>query len=592
MPDIATRTMERSEPATTWPSFSIIIPTYQRRDVVCAAVRALSDIAYLGDRELIVVIDGSSDGTAQALAAIECPFPFKVIEQDNSGAARARNRGAAEAKNDILLFLDDDMISDPNLLTEHARIYQSGADAVIGDTLLDPGSPPGFLSESIRAWIDASRVGGPLSPFDVWAGQLSVRRSVFEELGGFDETFTSEGAFANEDADFGVELLARYRVRHNPAAVSRQRYVVGPRELMERAPLWATGDLRFVHKHPHLTRELFVARGSARRLTRFVYRPLASLPFVPPLLSRLGVVVADIGLKTRFRSSRTLARFFSVTRSVAYWNDMKSRGWFPTSERLLVLCYHAIQHQPEGTDHNRFTVSRAAFVEQLDSLKRRGFTFVGPNALAAYLRHGAPMPTRAVLLTFDDGYSDLPAIAREVLRPRGIEALAFPVTGTVSGTNEWDRPCDAAALHLLNRDELQVLTSLGVELGCHSRTHREMPRLVEDERQTEVQGSRADLISLDVDEPRFFAYPFGELDGATMDAVRNAGFLAAFGIEARWLNRKSDPFNLPRVVILASDRGWRFRFKTVAPTIYNWIAEPRILFDYAMRRLAGLLRAH
>lgn len=592
MPDVAIDTLYRTEPATSWPSFSIVIPTYERRDVVCAAVRALSEIAYPGERELIVVVDGSTDGTAEALRAIECPVPFRIIEQENSGAARARNRGAAEAKNEILLFLDDDMISDPNLLVEHARTYQSGADAVIGDTLLDAGSPPGFLSESIRAWIDASRVGGALSPFDVWAGQLSVRRLVFEELGGFDETFTSDGAFANEDADFGVELLARYRVQHNPAAVSRQRYVVGPRELMGRAPLWASGDLRFVQKHPHLTRELFVARGSARRLTRFVYKPLTFVPFVPSLLARLGVLVADLGLKSRFRSSRTLARFFSVTRSVAYWRDMKSRGWFPTSERLLVLCYHAIQDQPKSSVHNRFTVTREALQQQLDSLSKRGFTFVGPNALAAYLRDDAPMPRRAVLLTFDDGYSDFPTIAREVLKPRGIEALAFPVTGSASGTNDWDRPQNAGAMRLLHSDELRTLPSLGVELGCHSRTHPEMPRLSDDARRGEIVGSRADLTSLGLGEPRFFAYPFGELDDASIDAVRKAGFLAAFGIEARWLTRKSDPFNLPRVVILSSDRGWRFRFKTTAPTIYNWLADPRVLLDYAIRRLSGLLRGH
>lgn len=588
MPDVAVTTLERSEAASKWPSFSIIIPTYQRRDVVSAAVRALSEIAYAGDRELIVVIDGSSDGTAEELAAIECPFPFKVIEQDNCGAARARNRGASEAKNEILLFLDDDMIGDPDLLFEHARIYRSGADAVIGDTLLDPGSPPGFLSESIRAWIDASRVGGPLTPFDVWAGQLSVRRSVFEELGGFDETFTSEGAFANEDADFGVELLERYRVRHNPAAISRQRYVVSPKELMERAPLWASGDIRFIQKHPHLTRELFLARGSARRLTRCVYKPLTFVPFAAPLLARMGVLVADLGLKSRFRSSRTLARFFSVTRSVAYWRDMKSRGWFPTSERLLVLCYHAIQDQPQGAA-NRYTVARKTLEQQLDSLSKRGFTFVGPDALAAYLQYDGPMPRRAVLLTFDDGYADLLTIAREVLKPRGIEALAFPVTGSASGTNEWDRPDDAAALPLLRPQDLRDVPSLGIEIGCHSRTHADMPRLSDGERRAEVEGSRADLQSLGLDEPRFFAYPFGELDDASINAVRDGGFLAAFGIEARWLNRRSDRFNLPRVVILATDRGWRFRFKTVAPTLYNWLAEPRVLFEYAMRRLTGSL---
>lgn len=584
MSNVLSKTREAVEHAIKWPSFSIVIPTYQRREVVCAAVRALCRVEYPGDRELIVVIDGSTDGTAEALAGLECPFPFRIIEQPNGGAARARNRGADEAVNDIILFLDDDMISDPAMLIEHARIYQWGADAVVGDTLLDPGSPPGFLSDSIRAWIDASRVGGPLTAFDVWAGQLSVRRAIFKELGGFDESFTENGAFANEDADFGVSLLARYDVRHNPAAVSRQRYVVSPKELMDRSPLWVTGDLRFIRKHPELTRELFVARGSRRRLTRFIYRPLSRVPLLAPVLARIGVWVADVALKTPFRSSLTLARFFSVTRSVSYWTTMRSEGWFPTSERLLVLCYHAIQ-EPEGsTASARFTVSRRAFIRQLDSLTRRGFTFVGPDALAAYMLHDAPLPRRAVLLTFDDGYADLLDIARDVLEPRGIEALAFAVTAPL-GTNEWDREIGAPVMQLLQLQQLKELTKSDVEIGSHSQTHPNMPQLTDEQRRKEVRGSISDLEAAGLHSPRFFAYPFGELNAQTAAAVREAGFAGAFGIEPRWLNRRSDPFNLPRVTILATDGRWRFRIKTTAPTIYSWLSEPRILFDYVVRRL-------
>ena len=97
------------------PSFSIVVPTYQRRAVVCDAVRALARLDYPGELELIVVVDGSTDGTIEALAELECPFPFRILEQLNSGAAHARNRGAAAAANDIILFLDDDMICEIDL---------------------------------------------------------------------------------------------------------------------------------------------------------------------------------------------------------------------------------------------------------------------------------------------------------------------------------------------------------------------------------------------------------------------------------------------------------------------------------------------
>ena len=80
----------------------------------------------------------------------------------------------------------------------------------------------------------------------------------------------------------------------------------------------------------------------------------------------------------------------------------------------------------------------------------------------------------------------------------------------------------------------------------------------------------ADLEALGL-KPRFFAYPFGEVSGDSLDAVREGGFVAAFGIEARWISRDSPRFDLPRVVdCRRTDRGWRFRLKTSAPTLYNW----------------------
>ena len=213
------------------PSFSVVIPTYQRREVVCAAVQSLCRVTYEGPVEIIVVVDGSTDGTAEALALLQCPAPLRIIEQDNRGASAARNHGAAEAKSDILLFLDDDMISEPDLLEQHARMYGDGADAVTGDVFLDPGSPRTFLTESVERWIGLPRPAAADLPFHIYTGQLSMRRRVFNEIGRFDEGFTSEQTFGHEDTDVGVKLLARYRVRHNPRAVTRQRYVVGAREM-------------------------------------------------------------------------------------------------------------------------------------------------------------------------------------------------------------------------------------------------------------------------------------------------------------------------------------------------------------------------
>jgi len=518
---------------------------------------------------VIVVVDGSTDRTAEALAQLQLPFPLRVIEQPNRGAAHARNRAAAEARNDVLLFLDDDMLAASDMIAEHARFYLEGADAVVGDALRDPGSTPGFMSDSNEAWLKSR--SGPLTLFDVWTGQLSVRRTVFEKIGGFDEAYTDATAFANEDADLGIRLLAGYDVRHNPAAISYQRYVVSPRELIRRAPLRATGDIRLARKHPEIARSLFEARGISRWSTRYVFGPVSAIPFIARLWAAMATPIAELGLKTPLRSSRTLSRFFLGARAALYWAALRRLGWYPLSDRLLVLGYHAVQDWSDDPALKRYAVPRELFLRHLDSLSRRGFAFVSPEMAARYLAENAPLPRRSVLLTFDDCYADLPGVARDILQPRGIEALALAVTGLKSATNEWDRPRGGPPRGLLNPQELKVLGKFGIEIGSHSRTHRSLVSLNAAERQEEIEGSGVDLEALGLPRPLFFAYPFGEVDDGARQAVRDAGFIAAFGIGETWVDRASYHFDLPRIIVHASDRGWRFRLRASAPALFEWL---------------------
>lgn len=557
--------------ADAWPSSSIVMPTYERRNVVCKAVEALKALAYPGVVELIVVVDGSTDGTADALRAIDLPFPLRILEQANAGAAAARNAGAALARNEVILFLDDDMVAASDLLTEHARLHREGADAVVGETPVHRDSPDGFLPRSVSRWTTSRRVQSPLSPFDIFTGQLSVRRELFHALGGFDTRLTSGGAFGNEDAEFGIRLLANHDVQHNPAARSEQIYVVTPREYMNRASAAAAADARFVRKHPELARELFERKGYSRPLTRFVYRPLARVPIVATAIGRFAVGVAEAAHKTPFRSSRIMARFFSSARSIAYWSALRCYDWLPMSDRLLVLCYHAIEDQASDPVLAPYGVRPEQFGAQLDSLTRRGFRFITPSQFAAYLQSDAPLPRRAILLTFDDGYASLTETARVALKPRGIEALVFNVTGPA--TNEWDQAYGAKAIELLSAEDRRSLEAVGVEIGSHSRTHREMPLLTPAELADEIAGSLQDLRAAG-HSPRFFAYPYGSRNAAARAAAKSAGYLAAFSTRQKHVRPGVDPFDLPRVMIYASDRGWRFRAKTAAPRI--WALAERI----------------
>src|SRR4029078_1004711 len=127
--------------------FTIVMPTFQRRDVVTESVRALDGQRNSPPFDVVVVVAGSSDGTAAALRTLEPPFGLTVVEQANLGRAAACHRGAAAADGEWLLFLDDDMEADPDLLAVHERSHRQGADVVVGHVPLHPDSRPSLLHE-------------------------------------------------------------------------------------------------------------------------------------------------------------------------------------------------------------------------------------------------------------------------------------------------------------------------------------------------------------------------------------------------------------------------------------------------------------
>lgn len=264
-----------AEPAL---NFSIIIPTYQRRDLVVSTVRALGRQEYSGTFEVVVVIDGSSDGSAQALQCLDTPFPVKVLEQSNQGIASARNRGAAVARGETLLFLDDDMEADPNLLAEHARSHQTGADVVTGHVPLHPASPANFLSASVKAWAEdraklLSSCPDNLDFLEVVGGQLSISRKLFFELGGFDMNFTRNGTFGNEDRDLACRLFdAGYKIAFNPKAISWQTYIVTPRQHLRNYRQAGAADVNLAGKYPDRSHRIFDSEGVESWMDKLVWR--------------------------------------------------------------------------------------------------------------------------------------------------------------------------------------------------------------------------------------------------------------------------------------------------------------------------------
>ena len=119
---------------------SVVLTTYNRASYLKKALISLAGQNLSNDEyEVIVIDDGSSDNTRDIVRTIDPIMPMKYAYQQNSGLASAKNHGLFLSNGDIVLFLDDDDISDPNLIEQHLSAHKANPDptvSILGKTNL------------------------------------------------------------------------------------------------------------------------------------------------------------------------------------------------------------------------------------------------------------------------------------------------------------------------------------------------------------------------------------------------------------------------------------------------------------------------
>jgi peptidoglycan/xylan/chitin deacetylase (PgdA/CDA1 family)/glycosyltransferase involved in cell wall biosynthesis len=536
------------------PRFSVIVPTRGRRELVLRLVQRLRD-QELTNFDVVVVVGGADDGTAVALRALELPFQLTVLEQEHRGAAGARNAGAAAARGEILLFLDDDMAPDAALLAQHDKSHRAGAQLVLGDLPLDPASPPTAVAARIAGWAERRRErlvrsAPAVAMPELISGQLSVSRAAFEQLGGFDTAFTRGGLVPGADRDFGYRARrAGLKTVFNSDAISHQFYEIDAAEYTRRSRNGARGDRILAARYPEIADELWQPRFDSL-LAKLALGPLVRLP--RPLSEPLRSLA--VRLFSRPEPGRLSHRFFFAVQTMERQRGAREEVRALRTPIAAVLAYHAISDLSGNRRLAPYGVAPQAFAQQLDHLAGEGWSFVDLERFLDAVSGGAALPPRSILLTFDDAYVDLLTAACPILRERGIPAVAFAVTNQIGGTNTWRRS-DAIEVSLLDAAGLREAAEHGVVIGSHGATHRPLPMVPEEELAAELEGSADTLESIGLPRPTVFSYPHGEWTPALAAAVARAGYRGAFTVAGRGVRRLPDRYALPRIEVLAGETG-------------------------------------
>ena len=175
--------------------YSIIVPTYNREEEIRELLDSFRQLDFPADRfELIIVDDGSTDGTAPLVAAYQqqVPFHVKLIRQLNQGPGAARNRGMEEARGDFFIFLDSDVTVPPHWLTVvDASLNAYGGDAFGGPDAHRDDFPPLLkaINYAMTSFLTTGGIRGhaqkKMGKYHPRSFNMGVSRKIYRKIGGF-----------------------------------------------------------------------------------------------------------------------------------------------------------------------------------------------------------------------------------------------------------------------------------------------------------------------------------------------------------------------------------------------------------------------
>lgn len=269
-------------------NLSVVVATYNRKEILLKTLEAYrQQTAAHGILELLVIDDGSTDGTVEAVSefAGRCPFGIRCLHQYREGQAKGRNRAIRESKGGLMLMGDDDVIPAPTLVAEHLTWHEEHpalSDAVVGQVAWSPElSPTPFMEWLAQDGIitDYGHMKrGQVTPPHFYTGNISLKRDFLLQNGLFDEGFRNYGY---EDAELGYRLTKKgLRLFYNPDALGYHYKRVSVADVWRRAELVETAYPIFEAKvaasrAPRPVEKTSAARLAVRKTVRAIV-PLAA----------------------------------------------------------------------------------------------------------------------------------------------------------------------------------------------------------------------------------------------------------------------------------------------------------------------------
>lgn len=201
---------------------------------------------------------------------------------------------------------------------------------------------------------------------------------------------------------------------------------------------------------------------------------------------------------------------------------------------IPVLMYHAIGYEKGNTAR----VPKEKFKAQMKYLKDNSYSTLTLDEAYDFFINNKPVPEKAVVLTFDDGYVDNYSEALPILTEFGFKATIFVITDVVDKNPGY-----------MNLEQLKEMQASGMDIQSHTVYHDNLLKLSYEKQVETLKESKGFLESALSKKIQYFAYPYGVYSKETITAVKEAGYTMAFTTAGRWSDKVDGILTLDRVFI-------------------------------------------
>ncbi|WP_343674192.1 polysaccharide deacetylase family protein [Chitinophaga sp.] len=200
--------------------------------------------------------------------------------------------------------------------------------------------------------------------------------------------------------------------------------------------------------------------------------------------------------------------------------------------QVPVLCYHNIGTAGEDALH----ISKQHFYEQLQYFYDNGYVTITPDELYAHMNRGAPLPSKAMMITFDDSHAEHYTIAVPVLNKFHFKGVFFIMTVCLNKPG-W-----------LTTDEVKDMASQGHIIACHTWDHPNLalhPTYSIDQQLIKPKKYLEKITGAAI---RYFAYPYGAWSEQVVKDLKQVGFIAAFQLDSHQQSADTN-FTIRRILV-------------------------------------------